>query len=234
MLDHHDIAESLLRAAREINTARDLHTTLNAITTTAVRSLSGINHAGISIAHRHGKGPIETIAATDPLVEKLDGLQYELGEGPCIYALEVGAVTVVERARHEQRWPRYIPAAVQMGLRAQMGLRLYIDDHTFGGLNLYSTQADEFHPDTVHTAELFAIHAALALGKAREADQLNQALATRSEIGKAIGILMVKHAMSDERAFHYLARVSSQSNVKLRDVAAEVIAQQERLANGDG
>lgn len=219
-----DIADALAQAAREIGSARDLPTTLDAIAFTALRSLPGIDHVGISIAHKNGRGKIETVAGTDQLVWELDALQYELNEGPCVYAIQEDPVTVVERARHEQRWPRYIPPAVKKGLRAQMGLRLYIDDHTLGGLNLYSTEAEEFSPNTEHAAELFATHAALALGKAREQETLNAALATRSEVGKAIGILMVKHGLTDERAFEYLIRVSSHTNIKLRDVAAEVVS----------
>ena len=46
----------------------------------AQRSVPGFDHVGISITHRDGK--IETLAATDPMVLRLDELQYELGEGP--------------------------------------------------------------------------------------------------------------------------------------------------------
>jgi GAF domain-containing protein len=220
-----DIAGALAQAAREIGSARDLSTTLDAIVHTALASLPGVDHVGISIAHKGGRGRIETVAATDQLVWELDALQYELGEGPCVYAIEEAAVSVAEHAHHEQRWPRYIPEAVKRGLRAQMGLRLYVDGKTLGGLNLYSVEAEQFQPDTAHLAELFATHAALALGKAREHETLNAALATRADVGKAVGILMMKYGLTDERAFEYLIRVSSHSNVKVRDVAAEVVAQ---------
>jgi GAF domain-containing protein len=238
MVDRPDIAEALAQAAREIASAVDLPTTLDAIVHTALDSLPGVDHAGISIAHKNGRGKIETVAATDQLVWELDDLQYRLDEGPCVYAIRERPVTVIEHAANERRWPRYMAAAVDMGLRAQMGLRLYVDHHTLGGLNLYSTEAEEFDPGTEHVAELFATHAALALGKVRETETLNAALATRSDIGKAIGILMARYSLTDERAFEYLIRVSSHSNVKLRAVAAEVVAQQNdvsvRQRNGRG
>jgi GAF domain-containing protein len=231
MAQRPDIAHALAQAARDIGSARDLPQTLDAIVHTALASLPGVDHIGISIAHKGGRGEIETVAATDQLVWELDALQYELGEGPCLYAIREDGVTVVEHAGHEQRWPRYISQAVRRGLRAQMGLRLYVDGKTLGGLNLYSTEADEFEPDTPHLAELFATHAALALGKAHENENLNIALATRADVGKAVGVLMMKHGLSDDRAFEYLVRVSSHTNVKLRDVAAEVVAQANE-ANG--
>lgn len=218
-----DIADALAQAVREINAPHDLASTLDAIVHAAERSLHGIDHVGISIAHRDGK--IETKAGTDQLVWELDALQYELGEGPCVHAIEKEGVTVVNDLRHEQRWPSYVPRALQRGLKAQMGLRLFVDGETLGGLNLYSTDGDRIDPDVEHTAELFAVHAALALGRARREEKLNTALQTRKVIGQAIGIVMERYQLNEDRAFQYLVRVSQHSNIKLRDVAQRLVDQ---------
>jgi AmiR/NasT family two-component response regulator len=58
-----------------------------------------------------------------------------------------------------------------------------------------------------------------------EIEGLRDALATRKVIGQAIGILMERHDMDEGEAFAYLTRVSSHTNVKLRMVAAEIVAQ---------
>jgi len=223
MADRPDIADALAQAAREINAPRDLESTLDAIVNAAERSLQGVDHVGISIAHRDGK--IETKAGTDQLVWELDTLQYELREGPCVHAIQVEPVTVVNDLRHEQRWPRYVPRAIEYGLKAQMGLRLFVDGETLGGLNLYSTNGDSIDPDVEHTAQLFATHAALALGRARREEDLYTALANRKVIGQAIGIVMERYQLDEDRAFQYLVRVSQHSNVKLREVAQELVAQ---------
>ena len=65
-----DIGEALVRVAREINETRSLETTLATIVDTAAKSLPGIDHVGITIAHR--AGTLKTIAATDALVSELD------------------------------------------------------------------------------------------------------------------------------------------------------------------
>lgn len=223
MNDRPDIAAALAKAAREINAPRDLDATLHAIVETAARSLDGIDHAGISITHLDGK--VETQAGTDQLVWEVDQLQYDLGEGPCLHAIREQPVVWVNDLRHDQRWPRYVPRALEYGVRAQLGLRLYAEDETLGGLNLYSTSTDTIDPDVEYTAELFAVHAALALGRARQEDQLNAALATRKIIGQAIGIVMERYELDDESAFRYLTRVSQHSNIKLRDVAQELVDQ---------
>jgi GAF domain-containing protein len=218
-----NITAALLEAAREISQPRDLQTTLDTIVTTAAHSLPGIDHVGITIAGSDGS--MQTRASSDAFVRELDELQYELGEGPCVHAMTVEAVTTVNWVGQDQRWPRFMPLAVAKGLRSQLGMRLYSEKDTLGGLNMYSTSSDTIDPDAVHMAELFAAHASLMLGHARREEQLTTAMATRKVIGQAIGILMERHALDEDGAFAYLTRVSSHTNVKLRRVAAEIVAQ---------
>jgi GAF domain-containing protein len=220
-----DLASALADAARTINSPRSLDETLHTIVETAQRSLPGIDHVGVSLAHHDGR--IETVAGTDQLVWELDQIQYELGEGPCYYSITAEPVVRLERAhqvdRQDDRWPRYLPQALARGLRSQLGLRLHVDDETLGGLNLYSTERDEIAEETLLAAELFAAHAALAMGRARTEEQLNSAIATRKVIGQAIGILMERYQLTEERAFAFLTRASTTSNIKLRSVAQELV-----------
>lgn len=229
MAEEKVIANSLTQVAREINIQPDLTTTLDTIVRAAQRSLSGLDHVGISIVHRDGR--IETMAGTDQLVWELDAMQYELGEGPCYDAIDRAPVMVANELRHDQRWPRYVPRAVAHGVQSQMGLRLYIEQETLGGLNLYSTQSDTIDPDVQHIAELFATHAALALGKARRIEDLNTALHTRKVIGQALGIVMERYQLDEDRAFQFMARVSSHTNIKLREIAQELVDQSNFTAN---
>lgn len=216
-----DLAVALTEAAKSIHSPRTLDETLHAIVAAAQDAVPGMNHVGISTTHRNGK--IETLAGTDQLVWDLDSVQYHLEEGPCVSSIREDPVVVVEHARHDQRWPNYMPRAVEAGLRAQLGLRLYTDDETIGGLNLYSTESETISPDAVQMAELFATHAAIALDRARHNHQLNEALASRKAIGQAIGLVMQRYQIDEDRAFHFLVRASSTSNIKLRDVAEEVV-----------
>jgi hypothetical protein len=120
------------------------------------------------------------------------------------------------------------------GPQSPNGLRLYTHEQTLGGLNMYSTQNAKIDPDARMTAEVFATHAALALGHARKESQLNDALASRKTIGQAIGILMGRYQINDERAFQFLFRASSTSNLKLRDIADEVVPKTNRDHAPDG
>lgn len=225
------IATALAAAAREINASKDVDAMLDTIVRVAKRDMPDIDMVGISIAHRDGR--VETRAATDDLVHELDNLQYELHEGPCVHSIEAEPVVLVEDLRHEQRWPAYVPLAVRRGLRAQLGLRLYVEDETLGGLNMYSLSSDTIGAETRELAEIFAAHAALTLGRVRKEDQLTEALASRKLIGQAIGIVMERFSLDEDRAFQYLSRVSQHGNVKLRAVAEELVGQRNRAAEDD-
>jgi AmiR/NasT family two-component response regulator len=57
----------------------------------------------------------------------------------------------------------------------------------------------------------------------QEVVSLRAALDTRELIGIAKGMLMMRYGLDDDQAFGYLARISQDSNVKLREVARGVI-----------
>lgn len=216
-----DLAASLAAAAEAIDAAETLDDTLKTIAKATLASVPGFEHVGISVRHRDGR--IETMAGTSDLVWELDDLQYKLSEGPCVDAIQTEPIVTVPQLAHEQRWPRYVPEAVKHGLRAQLAVQLFADDERLGGLNLYSTESDAIDEDAPHAAELFATHAAIALGRAQREENLNHALATRKVIGQAIGIVMERYGIDDSRAFQFLVRASSTGNIKLRDIAQEVV-----------
>lgn len=223
MTEKLNVASALAEAAARIDAAVDLQETLQAIVDVARDSLEGIDEVGISLIEKGGV--VDTKAGTGPLVWDLDALQYSLGQGPCLEPArqENLRAIVVNHARHEQRWPLYIPRAVDLGLRAQMGLGLFRQDHIEGLLNLYSTHAEEIDPDVEHLGELFARHAAIALGHARIDHHLHQSIQTRKVIGQATGIIMERYTLTEDRAFAFLSRVSQTSNLKLRAVAEELV-----------
>lgn len=219
-----DLAAALSKAARAIDAARDLDETLIAITESAVISLPGIQHAGISLIRGKDRS-IETKAATSDLPRQLDDLQFEFKEGPCYDAMVDGSpdVQVSDDIRHDQRWPKYVPRAVELGLKAQMGVRLFNRDGLHGALNLYSTQDVRIPQETVEVASLFAVNAAVVLGRAHREENLQTAITTRTTIGVAMGLMMARYQISQEQAFQFLTRISQDTNTKLREVAERVI-----------
>lgn len=73
-------------------------------------------------------------------------------------------------------------------------------------------------------AELYATHAATALGRVRKETALVSAIGTRGLVGQAIGIVMERHKIGSNRAFEHLVRVSQTTNTKLRDLATQIVS----------
>lgn len=217
------LSSSLLAAARVIDEATDVETALQAITNAAVISLPGIEHAGISLLRRDRS--IETRGATSDLPQQLDDLQFEFAEGPCFDAMLEGTddLQVSNDIRHDQRWPRYVPRAVELGLKSQLGMRLFHSDQLYGALNLYSTENETIPEETVDGVQIFAAHAGAVLGRVVLEKNLRAAMATRTVIGVATGLIMGKYEVTQEQAFQYMSRISQDTNTKLREVAERIV-----------
>ena len=195
---------------------------LQIIVDTARMSLPGFEHVGISTIDREGK--ITTRAASGQLVWDLDALQYTLNEGPCVDSMRKVDVVQAPWIRHNRRWPRYVARAVELGLEAQLAVPLHSDaEGTVGGLNMYSTSSDTIDPNAIAMADLFATHAALAMGKLRAVGNHDEVLRSREIIGKAVGLLMARHDLDEKGAFDVLAHTSSLTKIKVRDVAARLV-----------
>jgi AmiR/NasT family two-component response regulator len=73
---------------------------------------------------------------------------------------------------------------------------------------------------------VFTAFASVSLTAARErerAENLRVALGSNREIGKAVGLLMALHGIEDEAAFALLRTTSQDLNIKLAEVAGEVV-----------
>ncbi len=215
--------EALLDTARRLSerlSPADLDGTLQQITAAAVEVLPEVQFASITI--RHADGRLETSAPTDTFLFDLDKRQYELQEGPCYQAASEAAQLIAPNLAADERYPNYGPVAVGAGIRAQAGIRLFEGAKSTGALNLYSKNVGAFE-DVESLGALFAHQAAVAIAYASEIRGLTEAVRTRTLIGQAVGIVMERYRLSDDRAFAFLTRLSQARNVKLRLVAQEMV-----------
>lgn len=219
---------ALTEAARRLSkslTPGDLDQTLSRITAAAVEILDEVDYASITVKHSDGR--LETVAPTDDVLWGVDAAQYEFQEGPCYEAATDSVHVISPDLATDERFPRYAASALAVGLRAQAGLRLFDAPKSQGALNLYSTTAGQFE-DLGSIGQLFTHQSAMAIGYAQEIHNLQEALRTRRTIGQAIGILMERYTLTDQRAFAFLTRLSQHGNVKLNRLSEELVADAER------
>jgi len=146
------------------------HHTLQAVTTAAVQAVPGAENATITLVV--GSTKVQTRAATGARARRMDELQTELDDGPCLTAIwEQETVRIPDMAT-ESRWPRFAAAAAEAGVGVGVGamlcFRLFVHGDTLGALNLYAPTAGAFTEDLEPSGSLiFAIHAAVALAAAQ-------------------------------------------------------------------
>ncbi len=198
-----------------------------AVTSVAVAVVPGVEWASITQGR---DGRFRTLAATDPGAEIADGIQYELGTGPCVDAVLRDTVFRTADLRSDTRWPEFSRRATEAtATRSMLSIRLFMRDSDepdiIAGLNLYSTTAHALDESSEMVGTLVATHGSLAVAAANardRAEHLTRALQNSREIGVAMGILMAAHKLTRAQAFDLLRMASQHTNRKLAAVAIDV------------
>lgn len=218
-----DLARSLAGVATQWASVSGLDATLSRITEGVQQTIPEVAYASITTRGRNGE--LQTIAPTDVIADKADQLQYQAAEGPCYEVVTTAAdLVATEDLAADTRWPHYAPSADILGVKSQLAVNVYSDSGLRAGLNLYSSQRGVFDIRHRQLVELFAAHAAIAMGHATALEQMNQAVFSHKVIGPAIGILMERYKIRENAAFEFLIRTSQTSNTKLRKVASEIVS----------
>ncbi|NYD40371.1 ANTAR domain-containing protein [Nocardioides panaciterrulae] len=229
MASRPDLADLLTRAVREINSHTDLEPTLAAIVACLHAGLPAGHHVGLCLQQRGGV--VSTAAVSDESVVDLEAAQHELDQGTCPRVIRTGETTIADPVDDEQEWTGYLPAALRRGVDAQLSVPLVAGERIWGALTVYSLHGRGLSPDTRRLASLYAVHAAVAVARSHREDNLEAALESRRIIGQAVGLSMERFGLDEELAFRYLVRLSSTGNVKLREVARELVDQANHRAN---
>jgi GAF domain-containing protein len=196
-------------------------TTVERVVERALDVVAPCDWAGISLRRRRNK--LETVAATHPLVRRCDDLQYALDEGPCVEAIRHDEFYLSQDLATERRWPAWAPRVVDEGVCSILSIRLSSEKGVLGALNLYSSRPHAWKADDIDVALIFAAHGANAMSSASLASGLRSAMESRHLIGVAQGILMVRYDMNLSQSFEVLRRLSSDHNIKLRELAVAVV-----------
>jgi len=215
------VAEMFEAVARALASPQDLPSTLEEIARLAVVHLDACDYAGFSLV----EGRTFTSPATDDAVPRtLDRIQSEVGEGPCLDAIAHHDVFQTGDLAGEGRWPRFAHRAhEETGVSSVLSIRLFIDRDTMGALNLYALASDAFDEADVALASVFAAHAAVAMAGARRESNLVRKAANRELIGEAKGILMARSDIDEDAAFDLLRRASQRLNIKVTEVADQIV-----------
>ncbi|MCD4853687.1 GAF and ANTAR domain-containing protein [Arthrobacter sp. AK01] len=205
----------------------------------AVSQAVGMNvHCGITLSRRRRTA---TVAGSTHEARLIDEVQQAYGDGPCLEAMRSHATVHVPHTSTEERWPEYCTVIAERGHLSALCVPLELDEGATAALNFFAPQIDAFDAATIQNCELYASQAerslrlAVRIGvKQQHADDLQEAMQSRTVIDLACGIIMGQNRCTQEEAFQILKKASSTRNQKLRVVAeslVKTVAQQAPVAH---
>lgn len=172
-----------------------------------------------------------TVGSSGEKARSMDEVQYDHDDGPCLHALRVHEEVFITDVCSEDRWPGFMEHIARNRVQAMFCLPLDLEGSARAALNLYAEEASVFSDDYRRVARAFSAQASQALKlavrmaqHAATAEDLHIVLQTRMEIDLAVGIIMGQDNCSQKEAFDKLRRASNSRNVKVRALAAGMVA----------
>ncbi|MGE2736481.1 GAF and ANTAR domain-containing protein [Mycolicibacterium vaccae] len=203
---------------------------LSELVDSAVRHVPGAEYAAITLVEDASK--VSTLAATHVHAKVLDEIQERHGDGPCLSAAWEHHTVLIDDLGGEQRWPRYRDDALrETPIRSVLSFEVFDNQKVLGALNFYAERPHVFGDDALDIGVVFATNIALAWTMLRRDEEFRSALASRDVIGQAKGMLMERFGIDAVHAFELLRRLSQDSNVKLAEVARQLIEAEHPRSN---
>lgn len=201
-----------------------------------------ISGAGIALVTAERNRGV--VCATDEAAARIEELQFDLGEGPCVDAVMAGGPVLIPDLDHSSgvdpaRWPMFRDASRAAGVRAVFAFPLRIGGITVGVLDLYRDTPGDLDDDVLAMALLAADSAALALleldvsgGSLFDGDDSVRST-FRLEVHQATGIVQVQLGVSAEVALVMLRARAFASGRPVAEVARDVVAHRLRFNQED-
>jgi GAF domain-containing protein len=222
----------LAQLSRHLVGDSTLADTLARVCEAALAGVAPAIYVGISMTV---DGKLGTYVFSHPEVIDIDYTQYETGEGPCVDAFRSGKVVVVESTRDPGPYPEFRAAADRYGIRTVLALPMTAEGSTIGALNLFARAERAFDEQAITDGSAFAQQAAFVLANSKAywdarnlSENLTVAMTSRAEIEQAKGIIMTTMGVGADEAFETLRAQSQHENVKVRDIATEIVQKSQR------
>jgi hypothetical protein len=191
-----------------------------------------LSASGISISLMTSSGAWGFAVSSDAASQRLEELQFTLGEGPCIEAIATSRPVLVADVRDGAagRWPMYAEAVQQHGVRAVFAFPLQTGAVSFGVMDVFRTRAGRMSREDLDQSLTFAAIAGTAMldGQHDAADGavpqgFDDASAHRPEVFQAQGMVMVQLGIALDEALVRLRAHAYAAGRPLADVARDVV-----------
>jgi len=222
--DSPDSSELFAQLAAIVYAQADFDEVYRAICTSAPRLVDGCDHASLMVRQND---KFVTVAVSDQVAREVDDLERAHQQGPCLDAIVDETPQLEPDLASISQWPLLAKEILRSTpVRGAAGFRVIIDNNKVGALNLFSDRSGALTTASASQAILLASFASVALtavSRQDTADSLAEGLRSNREIGKAIGLMMAFHKVSDAEAFDLIRETSQDMNLKISDIARELV-----------
>jgi GAF domain-containing protein len=187
-----------------------------------------VDAAGLMLATPDGS--LRVMASSSEAMLVLELFEIQAMEGPCLDAHRTGGPVVNGDLAADARWPHFAAEAIEAGFRSVHAVPMRLRGHVIGALNLFRSAPGEMGQPDVDIAQAFADVATIAILQHRAAleaqtlnEQLSQALNSRIVIEQAKGMISERLTLDMEQSFTALRAHARNHNLRLADLASDVI-----------
>lgn len=184
--------------------------------------------AGVTVADRDGL--LRYVTATDERAARIERVQEETQQGPCMSAYLADEAVAVSDVREVDRWPEYMEVADDLGFHSVLGVPLVSEVSKVGALNIYNESPRVWSEDDISAAWVFADMATVYLLRtsqlqeaSRLAEQLQGALDSRVLIEQAKGMVARRNDIDVDEAFRLIRSHARDHRLGLSDLARDVV-----------
>jgi hypothetical protein len=196
-------------------------------------TVHALSASGAAVGVMAEDGVRGVTAASDPASERVEELQFVLGEGPCVDAFAGRRPVLVADLEGESvsRWPAFAPTAGDLGVRAVFAFPLQVGAARLGVLDVFRARPGRLSGTELRHALMFAEVALTTLldgqenaGAGAVAAGLAGAVERRAVLFQAQGMLMVQLGVGLVEALARMRAHAYAENRYLGEVAADIVA----------
>jgi hypothetical protein len=177
------------------------------------------------------EGDLRVMASSNATMRGLELFELQAQQGPCLDCYRSGEPVLNQNlTAASDRWPQFSAEAWAAGFRSVHALPMRLRGLVIGALNLFQIESGEMRSADIVAAQAFADVATIGILQNRASleaqlvnEQLTSALNSRVLIEQAKGMLAERGDLDMETAFNQLRAHARHHNLRLVDVARDLI-----------
>jgi hypothetical protein len=174
-----------------------------------------------------------TVGSSDSIAARLEGLQFDLGEGPQWVVMKTGTASLSAdlSPAHTTEWPVFAAAAARLGAAALFAFPITMGAVTVGVIDLYRSTPGPLDLEAVSLARALAtrvagpaVQAAIRSAEQDDVPEAGGSPTMRREVHQATGMVLMQLETTATEAFSILRAHAFASGRTVEDVAKDVVA----------